>query len=436
MANANGCSNSLSKKAHQFVKPVADFSVTGYCSKNIITFRNLTTIGLNERFGSSWLFGDGESMNEANPTHIYATAGTKTVKYLATSQFGCTDSMIKTITVLASPEASFTHGAVCNIKPVIFINTTAEPVGVVTSYIWNFGDGAISNSKNPQHNYPDLGKKTIRLTALGNNGCSTFFEKDVTVLPQPIANFEALDACLGSNVIFTNKTLGGGVIKYKWKFGDGDSSELFSPIKKYKGNVASTFNVTLTAYNIGGCQDVVTIPINITENPTCGFTYKSAGTGGYEYIFTPNVLTYPFYQWSFEGGGYSNLPIAKHKFYNDGKFRVRVFMKTVDNCECIDSNTFVTVNHVGINSIENNPSISYFPNPNNGSFNIRISDISPTESFTLNITDLAGRAIYTNKLVGNKNHEISFTNFTNGVYTLEIIKQSGERIFGKMNVVK
>lgn len=430
-AAANGCTNSLSKKAHQFAKPIADFSINGNCSKNEITFINKTTIGLEDRFGSNWLFGDGEGNNDYNPTHIYVTAGTKTVKYVATSQFGCTDSISKTILISASPEASFTHGPVCNVKPVIFNNTSIEPLGISTSYIWDFGDGDTSFTKNPQHNFSDLGKKIIKLVAKGSNGCSTLTQKEIIVLQQPIANFEALDACIGSNIIFTNKTTGGGLINYKWKFGDGDSSVLFSPIKKYGGNTASTYNVTLTAKNIGGCEDIITLPVNIREAPSCGFTFKSAGTGGFEFIFTPNVMSYPFYQWSFEGGGSSNAVSPKHKFQADGKYRVRAFMKTVDGCECLDTSQFVVVNHLGISGREESKSFKNFPNPNTGSFTMELDN--PEMDAAIEVFDLKGKLVKKIERVGKVT--LIDLDVESGIYLVKI-RNGREVVMRKVSVVR
>jgi PKD repeat protein len=434
--SSTNCISTLTKYANQYIRPKADFSHTGKCNKNIIEFTSHTTIGNADKFGDNWQFGDGAGNNERNPTHIYTTAGIKSVKYLTTSQFGCTDSVIKNITILPSPEAYFTNSQVCNIDPVEFYNTTFEPSGILVNYLWNFGDSTTSILKNPKHVFPDLGYTTVTLFANGNNGCSTIFSKIIKVLVQPVANFSTTDACVGNSVIFSNTTKGSGVLSYKWKFGDGDSSSLYLPIKKYSSLIPSTYNVTLTASIAGGCKNSVSKPVNITETPSCGFSFASAGTGGFEYIFTPAVTNYPFYQWSFEGGGISNSAKPKHKFLKDGKFRVRVLMRTVDGCECFDTTQFVTVYHLGTNKFGSKSSIAFYPNPNNGHFNIQVSTVAPTETFTLNILDLAGKVISTSFLTGNEKHNLVYDELTNGLYTLEIIKLSGERTTAKMNILK
>lgn len=434
-SNTN-CVSTLTKNANQFVRPKADFTTKGNCSNTEIEFINLSKIGAGDNFGSHWLFGDGELNNERDPLHIYITGGTKTVKFVATSQFGCTDSITKNIDILSSPDASFKTGQVCNIDPVEFNNTTFEPLGVLVSYTWDFGDGKTSNLKNPKHPYPDLGYRTVVLKANGNNGCNTSFSKTIKVLLQPVASFSANDACAGTSVIFSNKTKGGGTITYRWKFGDGDSSKLFMPTKKYATTIATTYNVTLTATILGGCQNSISIPVTIKETPKCSFKFASAGTGGYEYKFTPTVATYPFYQWSFEGGGISNASSPVHRFPLNGIYRVRVMMKTVDGCDCMDSSQFVNVNNLGVKTFDATSGISFYPNPNKGEFNLQVSTVSPTEPFTLNILDLTGRLINTSILIGDTPHAISYTELANGLYTLEIIKQSGDRVTAKMNVIK
>ena len=111
-------------------------------------------------------------------------------------------------------------------------------------------------------------------------------------------------------------------------------------------------------------------------------------------------------------------------------------MKTVDGCDCVDSSQFVTVYHLGVKSADAKAGISFFPNPNNGIFNLQVSTVSPSETFTLNILDITGRAVATTNLAGNKNHTLSYSELTNGLYTIEIVKQSGERTTAKMNIIK
>ncbi len=433
-SNTN-CKSTLTKNASQFLRPKANFSSFGKCSKSAISFVNNSTIGAGDNFGSHWQFGDGDMNNELDPTHIYASKGAKTVKLVVTSQFGCKDSISKTIDIIEAPNASFTNGQVCNIEPVVFNNTSSEPAGFLVVYAWDFGDGKTSVLKNPNHNYTDLGYKIVTLYATSNNGCATTFSKTIKVLLQPTASFTAKDVCIGYPVVFSNKTKGGGIITYKWKFGDGDSSSTFFPVKTYSTIIATTYNVTLTAKVSGGCQHSISLPVTIMETPKCTYKFASAGTGGLDYKFTPTVTTYPFYQWSFEGGGISSASNPIHRFQISGKYKVRVIMRTVDGCECIDSSQYVTVNSLGIKPINTATEISFYPNPNQGNFVLQIPSLSPTEPILLNLRDYTGRLISSTNLIGNQPHKISYDALSIGIYSLEIIKTSGQRLNTMMQVI-
>ncbi len=431
-----GCASVLIKNANQFLKPKADFSVTGNCSKNMVFFTNLTTIGAGDKFGDSWNFGDGTGNNSKNPSHSYSSAGVKSVKYLATSQFGCKDSIIKNITIIPSPEALFTTGQVCNLDPVEFYNSTYEPPGVAVKYLWNFGDGLTSTVKSPKHPCPDLGLRTVNLWATGDNGCSTSFSKVIRVLVQPVAGFNVTDVCAGQEVIFANKTKGSGQITYRWKFGDGDSSTLYLPVKKYKTTASITYNVSLTASIAGGCSNSVSQAVNIYENPKCGFTITSAKTGGYEFIFRPDIPTYPFYQWSFEGGGISNAAVPVHAFPHDGKFRVRVIMRNPDGCTCLDSSQIVSVDHLGIKGINYSQSVKVYPNPNQGAFSVQANDLSPTETYTFQLLDLTGGISTEKELIGNTVHPLQFDHLPSGFYLYRIVFSDGRSWLGKISILR
>lgn len=104
------------------------------CDPLTITFDN-QSIDAAEHL---WVFGDGVTSELASPTHTYAE-GRYTLKYYATSDEGCVDSIISEggIAVYPKPEASFTwspvYPSVAN--PVVnFTNTT--PPTPSTRYFW------------------------------------------------------------------------------------------------------------------------------------------------------------------------------------------------------------------------------------------------------------------------------------------------------------
>lgn len=71
------------------------------------------------------------------------------------------------------------------------------------------------------------------------------------------------------------------------------------------------------------------------------------------------------------------------------------------------------------NELANN--IEVFPNPNNGSFNIRLRN-SQSEKVLMEMYDLGGRLIHTQSLenIGETNNTINLTNLSTGIYMLKI----------------
>ena len=108
-------------------------------------------------------------------TDYISTAGMH--YYTFTNMFGC-DSVIElNLTVNNSPIAAFStsvNGGTVNITDMSFL---------ANGYIWNFGDGTISNafSNNPSYTYASNGTYTICLYVSNFNGCSDTSCTSVTI---------------------------------------------------------------------------------------------------------------------------------------------------------------------------------------------------------------------------------------------------------------
>jgi PKD repeat protein len=427
-ATANGCTNSLTKNATQFAKPVASFTNNGDCALKQVSFVNTSTIALGEKIGTMWNFGDGDLGTVINNTHVYATEGTKTVKLIAISQFGCLDSIIKNIVIKPTPIADFSYDKVCDVDPVNFTNTSKEPVGVKTIYSWTFGDGGTSIQASPSYKYKTLGPKVITLLATGANGCYTEIQKEVEVLVQPIADFNATSNCSGQPVTFINNSkVSKGEISYKWTFGDGDSSFKTAPVKIYNTVGSKTYTVVLRATVEGGCTDVESKTVDISESPVCGFTAKMDAADRSKWTFTPNNTTYgpTAYTWYFEGSGRSNTQVATHSFdYTDTKYRVFLSVITQDGCNCVDSSNYITTSWpVGINNLTNQ-GLSVYPNPSNGKITIEMQNWQSNETATVNVIDATGKTVYQEQINNNLNGKanLQLSGMAEGVYQIQVTR--------------
>jgi PKD repeat protein len=338
------------------------------------------------------------------------------------------DSMTKNIIIKPTPIADFTYDKICDVDPVNFTNTSKEPTGVKTIYSWNFGDGGTSIQKSPSYKYKTLGPKIINLLATGANGCFTEIEKEVEVLVQPIAEFDVVPNCSGQPVTFTNSSkVSKGEISYKWTFGDGDSSFKTAPIKIYNTVGSKTYTVVLRATVEGGCTDVESKTVDISESPVCGFAVKMDPADRSKWTFTPNNMTYgpTAYTWVFEGSGRSTTPVSTHSFdYTDTKYRVFLSVITQDGCNCIDSLTSITTSWaVGMNNLTSQ-GLSVYPNPSNGNITVEMQNWQSNETATVNVIDATGKTVYqeqiSNNLSGKANLQMS--GMAEGVYQIQVTR--------------
>jgi PKD repeat protein len=141
----------------------------------------------------NWDFGDGTSSTDSVPIHAYQATGNYTVILTATMLNGSVSTATDEITVLLAPVyACFTYlpSQPESGQTVSFTNCSTG----ASLYLWNFGDGATTDAKNPQHVYLTHGSYTITLTASNPYGNSDVETLTITVVAPSnpfIGTFEA-----------------------------------------------------------------------------------------------------------------------------------------------------------------------------------------------------------------------------------------------------
>jgi PKD repeat protein len=398
VANANGCPSTLIRNVNVFAVPSASFTVDEGCVGEDITVNNTSTIGLNEPLGSLWDMGENNEIKTTeNPSYAYQTSGSKSIKLIAVSQFGCEDSVTQTVNIKPAPLADFTYDKSCNIDPVNFTNETNEN-GLSVIYDWDFGDGNSSTNPNPSNKY-SIGRYMVTLMASATNGCTNSYSEELNVQVQPDVAFSVDNACSGEAIQFRNETKSaGGSVTYKWLFGDGDSSDFTSPYHTYNVSSGSeVFVATLAATVNGGCTDIATANVEVFEQPECDFTYEHVpGTNRRTFKFTPADATYGdnAYSWVFKGSGRDFTVSPTHEFaYDDKEFMVIFSITTDDGCNCIDSSQFVFAGwSVGVNDVLAE-GVQVYPNPNAGSFTISLP--SSSDDYSVELFDATGKSLRT-----------------------------------------
>jgi PKD repeat protein len=158
------------------------------CAPLTVDFRDSTKISTGSIATWEWDFGDGQKSTSQNPQHIYSQPGAYAVKLKAVSDAGCDRTIIEDNYIFARmvPEARFFTQLIAP-RTVEFQNST-KYAGVLTQYLWNFGDyiysppdGGYSTEKDPSYKYTVTGKYTVWMWAKNEYGCSDSVYKTFTV---------------------------------------------------------------------------------------------------------------------------------------------------------------------------------------------------------------------------------------------------------------
>ncbi|MEI7661758.1 MAG: PKD domain-containing protein [Bacteroidota bacterium] len=206
--------------------------------------------------GYHWNFGDGTFSNEKNPVHTFTT-GVFNVCHSVSNGCG-QDSVCKTVEVTCpSPIARFfsTYG-----YPEAQF-TDSSITGFLISRLWDFGDSTTSAEANPVHTYAIPGIYHVCLTVTDSCGANTACENIYMLIPLTLSITITPEATNDLLAHFSDLT--NGTTYWKWKFGDGDSSEARNPSHLFKEY--GTYHVCLTAGNsqyLGTKCDTLLMAVN------------------------------------------------------------------------------------------------------------------------------------------------------------------------------
>jgi PKD repeat protein len=226
--------------------------------------------------------------------------------------------------------SSIRGGSPFSLKP----NNTSTNASV---YIWNFGDGNTSNAFQPINTFLKPGTYTISLLAIGGSGLkdSSYSEKKITVVPNPVANFSVnvQSNCLNDN-LYEFKNLSLDASSFTWDFGDGFTDTVPNP--KHKYTVDGTYNVRLLVRNEFGMADLkIMLSCATVFNPPVAIFSVDSVLGcnlNHNFHFINQSLSSESYLWSFGDGTVSSLKNATHLYAKEGVYTVSLVVTDSNHC--------------------------------------------------------------------------------------------------------
>lgn len=216
--------------------------------------------------GNVWDFGDGNTSLLNNPTHVYDTAGSYTVKLTVfAANTGCPNTDSTTVQVLQSPVPDFGISDVDGCAPLTV--SFSDSSQYMDYYTWHFDDGNTSSQPNPVHTFADTGLYRVCLTGENIAGClSDTLCQSIRVNPNPIAGFYYESDTCGIPLDVDFFSTAQGATGYIWQFGNGAASTLANP-QNIRYARRDTFTITQIVDNAFGCFDTLAQELVTYEFP-------------------------------------------------------------------------------------------------------------------------------------------------------------------------
>lgn len=251
-ANNEQCSSSLEKIVWVNYSPVANYNVKStVCLGNQIDFQNLSK----NDSGSIkyvWYLGENNKIStDTNPKYVYASVGTKQIKLIAKNNFGCNDTLQKSIQVLASPsicdfvgkpdyaiyyygykfnpiDQNQTIGGEANTKYTWYNVSNSDSVsgtGVNAVGIMNFKkDGNFSVKMVARNTQTQCSCQTTKSFVLNRLNTSSIAKMGIQIYPNPVIDYLTIKWDTEVEFIhFEVTTITGEIVKsgYANKLGNG-----------------------------------------------------------------------------------------------------------------------------------------------------------------------------------------------------------------------
>ena len=245
----------------------------------------------------------------------------------------------------------------CGDNAVKFKDTST---GKAISWLWSFGDSSYSHEQNPIHYYQSAGTYNVTLKIKTKKGCITETWQTLSVgMPACKANFYSIVSTCNDSSIYNNgdsivpcnanmvkffNTSFGDVTKCIWNFGDGTTSNEYSPIHTYP-KTGQYWPVSLTIFTADSCSSIHYDSIVFAQS-TCNanFTYnlyKDSSLNAENNVqFTDLSKGEAIsWHWSFGDSTFSTDQHPSHVFPSPGSYNVCLTINTISGCNSTNCQT-------------------------------------------------------------------------------------------------
>jgi gliding motility-associated-like protein len=393
-----------------------DIEIENICLNDSTAFSLADTANIDSVL---WKFGDGDSMMELFPKHVYADTGTYNVQAILFFD-NQNDTFSRELRISNYAYANFSiqdtfqclHG-----NEFRFYDSSHAIDGSMT-YKWDFGDSTFLFSQTPKKIYANADTFPVTLTITSSYGCETSVTKNVYVQPLPELDIQINDSvqCLNENSFsFSNNADSFNyIISKKWYFGDGDSSFADTAFHSYDN--FDSFRITLIEETIFGCRDTAYKDVVVNPSPQANFSFNDSVQCFNEQMLEAGNSSLVAHdsiaenKWILNSDSVFSKDLTNYVFSNPGIYPIQLVVSTKNNCRDTLVKDYV---------LYPSPKAGFVFNDSTQCFNeqflaTRNSSLVVGDSITENLWYLSQDTLFTEDIVGYK-----FNNF--GTYPVKLV---------------
>ena len=355
----NGCTDTVVHSIDVYPLPTADFTTANVCLNNLSSFTDLSVVpGPDNITNWQWDFDYNTGLDDSvqSPGKLYAQPGTYTVLLKVITNNGCIDTITKSVIIFPLPDAKFSAANVCDGNSVLFTDASVITApGAIQAWSWDFGNTTQpAVNQNTSHLFSSSGAYSVGLFVVSDSGCTDSVTQVITVNPNPLVSFAALDTtgCEPLCVSFINSSsvTTGANAQWSWNAGDGSGVSNSQAFEHCYINDAvyapGFFDVSLTVTSDSGCVSSLSKNAYITVYPAPDAAFTAQPTAA---TITDPVISITdlstgtdYWSWNFgDGPDTSSAGSSSYTYADTGIYTITLIVSTLYNCKDTATETVV-----------------------------------------------------------------------------------------------
>ena len=343
ITSANGCVATLQATlTPSNISP--NFSDSTVCDGVPLVLDNTTSVTNGIISSYSWASSDGFTSNTTDFNHVFPSPGNYTVTLTATTDLGCTDNIVKTVTINSIPNAVIDIPNNCVGDQVILESSSTNSDGstMIHSWIVNSTQNYVGDSI--PLSFPISGLVNLFLTSTSIHGCVDTVTNSINIYENPVANFSFVERCINNFVPFTNLTTPNSAnASYEWILDGVNAANTFETTTLVSGAGEHTMTLIANETQEGfTCDDTLTLTFIAHDDPTIDFIVDSTLCEDIEFdvtsITTVSTGENLSYSWTQAGNVISTDSSFTYIFNNQGTYPIT--LDAVTSFGCSASRTF------------------------------------------------------------------------------------------------